>query len=611
VYHAKIHSILRYIDFILLGTGGFFLGKTMAGCIQEKCYLDSYEAETAQVKQNYPDLSPHKRRVEVARRFRIRYAVDRASEKSDADPTDDIYESVSFTLENGHVFYPQYGEHGTFLDTLHQNQKEYSSSYSESDHQTSRLAEEAFRNGATTVVLSYAREGETNRDLIVMNYNPVTKEGKTFIMNTAVNGQEHSYAKILDIAKERFPDLTSLSPTTTSSILTDAVMDTKQAIQSIHSVSTSDVVYRNIQRVAGDSFVVAKYAAVHVAGDIHETWMDIRDFFNQKRKEPDRKEPKQVMEQSHAPTKKDIKTAVTILSEPKILTFREPIITISALYAINILSRIPEILVNEQDRTKYVQLENVLEHTFVATKEIPDELPKEKTQREVIMMISEKLKEVVADDAPLEESLQIPEKETAGIIELYRFFTGEKQDSNPEEQEIQKEEARVSRERFLKLTTPEEQKEYSTLERLALLYIALVMEHRNQTEPIHGDSVDTVDNPKQKMNEKKQKRDVPVFHLAEALTLLFLFSQSALFDRLFQTDTQTGSEKISTQPKEKTVLKQITETPWLLLSIIYYLAMIREQGITQVHPVKKKAKMKKRKSVVQLPNFQIVYAYEP
>ena len=597
----------------------------MAGCIREKSYLDSYNGETEIVKKQFPDYSEHNIRVEVARRFRPRYAVDRASEARDENPTEDISESVSFTLDGGHVFYPQYGEHGTYLDTLHQNQKKYSKSYSESDYQTSRLAEEAFRNGATTVVLSYAREGETNRDLIVMKYDPVTKEGKTFIVNTSVNGQEHFYKEILDIAKERFSNLSVISPTRTSAILTDAVVTTEQAVSVIHSVSIADTAYTSAQHVFNDSITTFQYAAVHVAGDIHETWVDIHDFFKRKRNRGEEKQKQDFVQteliqnntqfQSYEqkrlpPAKEDIDNAITILSVPALLTLNEQVVTMSALWAVNVLTRIPEESKDVTTPLKTSRLQEVLTE-ISGNHEYPIERDAVIPDREILNHISSKLMERAISEKPLEETVHVLGSETMGLFDLYRHFTGEKKEGISEEQEIQQTAARASQERFFALTTPEEQKEYKKLERLAILFIALTMQTQKENKPMEEKSKEFHNGSTQSEIKKKEKEKngAPVYRFIQALTFLLLFSQSAVFDRLFKTEENYESSR--KQTKEKTLLRQITETPWILLSIIYYLAMIREQGFSiQTNPMKKKTKKKKRKRVVQLPHVAVLYTYE-
>lgn len=587
----------------------------MAGCVQEKSYLYSYYGEIDLVKKQLPGFSEHDIRVEVARRFRLRFTVDRGSEDKDNNPTDVISESVSFTLENGCVFYPQYGENGTYLDALHQNQKKFSKSYSESDHQTSRLAEEAFRNGATTVVLSYAREGETNRDLIIMKYDPETKEGKTFIMNTTVNGQEHSYNKILEIAKERFSDLTAIMPTATSGILTDTAILPKQVQNAVSSTSLAESVYTGATQIMNDSVTTARYAAMHVAGDVRETWIDIRDFFNRKRDEKMQKRqnallsaeptiPTKQTQQSEqkqlVPSEKDIETATRDLSTSAFFTLKEPVVTISALFALDVLSRIPEIEKKKPDDMKRTRLEHIFVHTFISETVKPTKLSENNTETKLIFSISRKLTEFVSGDMPSEKTLRIPDSETMGFFDAYRFFIGEKQQHNPEKKEIQKKAARVNYERFIALTTPEEQKEYQTLERLAILYIALVMKTQEQ--------------PKTQLKELQQKvrkSDVPVFRLSQAITVLFLFSQCALFDGLFEKRGRGIRENSDITTREKTFIRQTEETPWLLLSIIWYLAQIREQGFSiQTNPKKKKVKKQKYKRVVQLPNIGVLYTYE-
>ncbi len=654
--------------------GGFF----MAGCIQEKSYRESYESETAAVKQSFSYFSPHDVRVEVARRFKIRYAIDHASETKDITPTEEVTESISFTLQNGQIFYPTYGEHGTYLDSLHQNQKNHSDTYSLSDHQTSRLAEEAFRNGATKAVLSYAREGEANRDLLVMTYDPKTKEGKTFVVNTALDGKQHSYDAIIAIGQKLFENLSLIQPTNTSAILTDTLLSsdhareavTRLTLDSERIISQTPYTHPVSERLIPDSVTTVEYSAIKIAGDIRETWVDIRDFFNRKLYENEKKRRQDILlpefglqieqtqsgeQKEQLPTKGDVQTAIVILSEPRLLTLKEPFAIIGVLFALDTIANTQE-SVHALEEKEQPQLTDDDVETAIAIFSEPTlltleepvvtigilfaidtfaHMPKESVRKEdrvtgafvahttraesqndrqqieVIHQIGEKLTECVISQHPFEETLDIPDSETMGFFNLYRFFYGEKKKLSPEEHEVQKEEARESIKRFLALTTPEEQQKYKTLERFALLYIALAMRFIKPDEIISKKIFHKLPPTFSEKNiQKKLERDMPIARLSQLLTLLFLFSYASVFDRLFQNnkDVDLSGKRVKKQNPEKNISSQLERTPWILLSIIWYLAMIREQGVrTNSNPQKNKRKKKNMHSI--LPVFGVIFTF--
>jgi len=604
----------------------------MAGCIQEKSYLDSYKAETAAVIKQLPSYySPHDVHAETTRRFKIRYAMDHASEAKDINPTDEVSESAPFTLKDGHIFYPTYGEHGTYLDTLHQNQKNYSDSYSLSDHQTSRLAEEVFRNGATTAVLSYAREGENNRDLLVMTYDHETKEGKTFVVNTAMDGKQHSYNEIITIGQKQFDKLFLIQPTDTSAILTDTSLSPNQANEAVTRVTleseyfttqTPQVPYVSENRT--DLVNTFQYLAVKVVGDIRETWVDIHDFFNQKwseeKKKPEQDEALAEVEQNNKqslsqekklpPTKKDVETAIVIFSEPTLFTLKEPFLTIGAIFAVNTLARIPEESISESRFENTVKLIDKSTNVFnTHTRSV--ESQKNISQIEIFYQIGKKLMECVVSQKPLEETLNVPDSEIMGVFDLYRFFNGEKQKLSAKERKIKKEEGQKSRKRFLALTTSEEQKKYQTLERFALLYIAITMRYIKPNELISSNNSDSL--PRTFLEKNKQKKlelDMPIARLSQVLILLLLFSYTSIFERLFQNNkygdfVRKHSKK---QNLRNLIIRQLKQTPWILLAIIWYLAIIWEQGM-EINNVFKNNNQKKKNATLMFPVSGVIFAF--
>jgi hypothetical protein len=655
----------------------------MAGCIKESSYLESYKAETASVIQSFSYRSPHDVRVEAAHRFRIRYKMDRPSEAEDMNPTDEVKESAPFTLKDGHIFYPTYGENGTYLDTLHQNQKNYSDSYSLSDHQTSRLAEKAFQNGATIAVLSYAREGENNRDLLVMTYDHETKEGKTFVINTALNGKQHSYNEIITIGQERFDKLSLFQPTDTSAILTDTFLSPNQAHEAVTGMNleskyfntqTPYVPYVSKDRT-NDLVNNFQYLAIKVVNDTHKTWVDIRNFFNQRwskeKKKPEidktlteaKQNDKRTLseEKKPPPTNKDIKTAVTIFSKPALFKLKEPFTTVGIISAVNTLARISKKSIlklevkkqlppTKKDVEKAVTIfskpalfklkepfttvgiisavntlariseKSILKSRFKnitqpidMTINVFDNQTRAQnniSQVEIAYQISEKLIGRVISQK-LEVIFHISDSDIMGFFDLYRFFNGEKQKLSPQERKIKKEEGQKSYKRFLALTTSEEQQRYQKLELLAFLYITITISYIKPNEFILRNYSDRLPlSFSEKNKQKKLELDMTIARLSQVLTLLFLFSHTLIFERLFQNNkfgnfVRKHSRK---QNLRNLIIRQLKQTLWILLSIIWYLKIIQDQEM-EINKTTKKNIQNNKNDDLMFPVYGTIFAF--
>ncbi|MCX8008514.1 MAG: hypothetical protein N3A54_02285 [Patescibacteria group bacterium] len=204
------------------------------GCSKE-IFRNSYDLLYREVSSQYKDQgwTESDMRRETARIFRPRYKEDVASYKRENSGLSE-YVVAEFVILDGHIFFPSYG---TSLERLHENQmRQTPDQYSLSDHQTSRMIEEALRNGATQVVTSYAREGSDNRDVVWMKYDPVAKRGEQIIINTATDGNYHTFKEIQGIANSRFSDLYSHIASDRVFILSDVRIPPERAQQVIQSV---------------------------------------------------------------------------------------------------------------------------------------------------------------------------------------------------------------------------------------------------------------------------------------------------------------------------------------------------------------------------------------
>lgn len=105
---------------------------------------------------------------------------------------------------------------------------------------TNRLAEEAFQFGSSIVAVPYYREGEDNRDIIVMQLDRKTNKGKYLVINTAPSGNRHSFSEIKRIAKEKFTNLNKNSPTDRIFLLTDKVIPEDRIAKTIEEFNIKE-----------------------------------------------------------------------------------------------------------------------------------------------------------------------------------------------------------------------------------------------------------------------------------------------------------------------------------------------------------------------------------
>ncbi len=197
------------------------------GCSKE-VFRQSYELLCQDLSIAYKDQgwTDSDIRRKAARQFRDRYKLDVYSYIRESTEKGAYY-TAEFEINDSRVFFPSYN---ISLEALHDNQRRKTpDQYSLSDHQTSRMIEEAFRRGATIVVTSYAREGKDNRDVVVMTYDHETRRGKQMIINAAPDGLFHSFEGIQAIAQRQFGHLNKVFPSDRVFILTDATISLPDA----------------------------------------------------------------------------------------------------------------------------------------------------------------------------------------------------------------------------------------------------------------------------------------------------------------------------------------------------------------------------------------------
>lgn len=193
----------------------------------EKCkdsYLDSYNVSVDTLKRDNPTLSVHEVKVRAALQFRpIFHAMEIASGIENAGKEE--YKNGEFTFTPSGEMY--FLNTGSTAEQLHINQRRSSelknnpAEYSVVDHQTSRLIQYAFVHGATVVRTSFARDGQDNRDVLEYRYDKLTNHGVIKVINTAKNSVQHDFDSIREITRQRSAHLTEVAPSEKVFIFTD------------------------------------------------------------------------------------------------------------------------------------------------------------------------------------------------------------------------------------------------------------------------------------------------------------------------------------------------------------------------------------------------------
>ncbi len=258
--------------------GKFFIGEnSMAGHAANKeqakdIYLTSYQVLSASIAAQ-TGLGGHDLNVEVARQFRPRYRTDKASERQE-DSGQSQYEGLRFEIRNGDIFYPDYGENGTYAEELNAKTRIHRPDlYSSTDHQATRLVAATLASGATIVAVPYARDGADNRDVQVFLLDPQTGQGRTKILNTATDGKHHTFSQMRGIMTGIFPQYQETMPTEKVALITDKPLAETVARQIVDSV---------IPRVVSDTTQTLSRAANQLHTDLHETAQSVGNFLKEK-----------------------------------------------------------------------------------------------------------------------------------------------------------------------------------------------------------------------------------------------------------------------------------------------------------------------------------------
>lgn len=201
----------------------------MPGCNCEKeNFLKAYQDEVAQVKQLQPDLDAHAVRLSVAEVLRPRFLQDMDSGKTESSGEKEYLVKDKFTVTpDGRALWVGYGRYWDELED--RTDRLTPGKYERSDKVTTSAIITAIKSGANRIVTSYARSDGNSRDLIEITYDRETNRGTMRIINTGADGQHNDFQGIQQFATERFTDLKKQQISQTTFLLTDVDLPQTQS----------------------------------------------------------------------------------------------------------------------------------------------------------------------------------------------------------------------------------------------------------------------------------------------------------------------------------------------------------------------------------------------
>jgi len=201
-------------------------------CIPEKeNLLLAYRDKFTSIQQTHPEWSATDIRFQTAADLRPQFRLNReAGDRENLGLSEYDVPEAAFTLtEDGSILYTKYGQG---LIELHERQlRLMPDTYSPEEHAISRLIEEHFRQGATTVVTSYG-----DRDVVIMQFDPIARIGTTKIIDAT-----KQQLTIQDVAKKRFAHLESLHLTDKIFLFADKKLSMQRAIEVIEPIIKQQV----------------------------------------------------------------------------------------------------------------------------------------------------------------------------------------------------------------------------------------------------------------------------------------------------------------------------------------------------------------------------------
>lgn len=568
----------------------FETGGAVVGCdCKKETFHTSYDETYKETQMAYPRLSDHELRVLTANIFRPRYRADIVSVRNEESGQSTEVEFE--VLARGDFFYPVYGKTDTELD---ENAKRLNpQEHHISDTLTNQAVHEAVAQGATRVVTSYYRPGQDHRDFVEFTVDPETRKGKMRVINVGVlTGKVHFHKDMSGLTTKLFTGLRVYTPAENVFIATNKQIDHQK---SEHPFRRNDPVLPEkaplegevlgeVQKITRDVVVTAKNAIDYMKEKTQSSkehpvspTTGLRMLVTDKRYE------KKFHLLKTTPDKKENDTLEQVWKEKA-----QEVLQISEKKAEGLLEEVFETHEAMTDAKEMI--------AFTADTKV------------AIGAALFALDFLTLTQEPQTHEAEVPFDEEALVLSepqkkiVYSLFSSDKQFINevPHEFEEVVNEARIDRETTFQIVNFAHMLDAIPSGEQAKKIVEEKQEIINKIELVWQKATELV-RQEEKREEPQPEKQLPV--AIAVWTILKLSNYLVALDHLEQFVIKRADPLLlSAIRKEKPEgLVQKEPTPWILLSIIWYLAQIREQGLTQQNVVPKK-KQKKQTPI-------IIYAY--
>ena len=558
-------------------------------CVPEKeNFLDAYNEEKSVVASQHADWSASQQRKAVAEFLRPKFQMDMAAAAREArGETQYTVEEAAFTVnEHGDVYYTKYGRS---LEELNERtQRLQPDAYSETDHATSRLIQESFRQGATQVVTGYYREGDDHRDIVVMQFDPITKEGTTCIVTAADNGITQSFESLKIKARESFSDLHIASPDERVFVLSDVSVNTYRAsyiTKPVLQEQKKSIPLPFDQQVMKATTDTMAYVGVRTAQEMRETVDKVYEYTKKKITDSIQKKKKEIRNHlpgfltAWMPHKEKTKHGVSIQEHIHIDTQKKSV------------EHKRTGKKKSDSHTVFIHKHVIKEHQIISEKKI---LTAEKKRKHVSNLHSESNpgKKEKKQLSVIQEKVSVtPEQHKDQMMKYTKEYVKQKNVIRTPETKMKKVEKRQKTEVMKK------EKQMHT----AYEFVIFIKKIREKIKRI------AILQKEEQSKTPRQKKEIKIQHICWSVTYAIVLWNflNAITRREIQknpyknADTQEKKNMV----RDKAVFVEECVHPWLLFSIIWYLVMLREHNVYQ--PVQKK-KMKKK---MHTKKSQTIYSF--
>jgi hypothetical protein len=189
-----------------------------------------------------------------------------------------VAEGPEFIINENGIYYPQFQKS---LQQMYKDQKRIRPwLYNEKEHATMTMVEGALTHGATLVKhVSHNKDSEGNeviRDQIILRWDSITQKGTMEIRNIARDGNFHSIEKALDIMRGESSGMAEIHPTDGVGIFVDKPLPSEHVSSILLSHHVGEV-FDIPQLIARDTAKTVGYVGSRLRDDVGEMITVMKD----------------------------------------------------------------------------------------------------------------------------------------------------------------------------------------------------------------------------------------------------------------------------------------------------------------------------------------------